>query len=137
MPSRRAGLAAGTDYKMVLVVRGELRLTAGKAAAQVAHAAVMLVLSAEKRHAESLAVWLQAGQKKIVLSAPSLADLESIASNARAPRDPSGLGRGCRSDRGRPGNSNLYRPRPLACGPVGPRNGLARASVDSGPTGAP
>ncbi|MCI4342711.1 MAG: peptidyl-tRNA hydrolase Pth2 [Thermoplasmata archaeon] len=84
MPSRRAGLAAGTDYKMVLVVRGELRLTAGKAAAQVAHAAVMLVLSAEKRHAESLAVWLQAGQKKIVLSAPSLADLESIASNARA-----------------------------------------------------
>jgi peptidyl-tRNA hydrolase, PTH2 family len=84
MPSRHSATSAGSDYKMVLVVRGELRLTAGKAAAQVAHAAVMLVLSAQKRHPEPLAAWLQAGQKKIVLVAPSLTDLETIASQARA-----------------------------------------------------
>jgi peptidyl-tRNA hydrolase, PTH2 family len=84
MPSKRSGTMAGADYKMVFVVRGELRLTAGKAAAQVAHAAVMLVLSAEKRHPEPLAAWLRAGQKKIVLQAPNLTDLETIASNARS-----------------------------------------------------
>jgi peptidyl-tRNA hydrolase, PTH2 family len=84
MPSRRSGAAAGSDYKMVLVIRGELRLTAGKAAAQAAHAAVMLTLAAEKRAPEALASWLAAGQKKIVLTVPTLVDLEQVAAQARA-----------------------------------------------------
>jgi len=84
MPSRRSPPPAGTDYKMVLVVRGELRLTAGKAAAQVAHAAVMLALSGEKRHPEAVAAWLRAGQKKIVLTVATLTELEEVASQARA-----------------------------------------------------
>jgi len=84
MPSKRVAAAAGADYKMVLVVRGELRLTAGKTAAQAAHAAVMLTLAAQKRAPGVLASWLGAGQKKIVLTAPTLADLEQIASQARA-----------------------------------------------------
>jgi len=69
---------------MVLVVRGELRLTAGKMAAQAAHAAVMLTLAAEKRSPKALASWLSAGQKKIVLTVPTLAELEQVASQARA-----------------------------------------------------
>jgi PTH2 family peptidyl-tRNA hydrolase len=88
MPSNRGAAAAGADYKMVLVVRGELRLTAGKTAAQVAHSAVMLTLAAQKRAPEALANWLAAGQKKIVLTAPTLTDLEQIASQARARRIP-------------------------------------------------
>ena len=84
MPSRRSAAPSGADYKMVLVVRGELRLTAGKAGAQAAHAAVMLVLAAQKRAPEALASWLNAGQKKIVLTVPTLTDLEEIASQARA-----------------------------------------------------
>jgi PTH2 family peptidyl-tRNA hydrolase len=84
MPSRRGAGPAGADYKMVLVIRGELRLTAGKAAAQAAHAAVMLTLAAEKRAPEALANWLAAGQKKIVLTVPTLVDLEQVASQARA-----------------------------------------------------
>jgi peptidyl-tRNA hydrolase, PTH2 family len=63
------------SYKMVLVVRGELRLTAGKAAVQVAHAAVMLVLQAQKRRGNDLDRWLQEGQKKIAVVAPTLADM--------------------------------------------------------------
>ena len=84
MPSRRGGPPAGSDYKMVFVVRAELRLTAGKAAAQVGHAAEMLVLAAQKRAPEVLENWLAAGQKKIVLTAPSLTDLEQLATQARA-----------------------------------------------------
>lgn len=68
----------GGGYKMVLVLRGEIRLTAGKAAVQCAHAAVMLVLAAGRRHAGELETWLQEGQKKIAVVAPALGDLEEL-----------------------------------------------------------
>jgi peptidyl-tRNA hydrolase, PTH2 family len=80
MPSRSA--PSGT-YKMVLVVRGELRLTAGKAAVQVAHAAVMLYQEAERRHAPVLERWLEGGQKKIAVVAPNLDALLELQRSAR------------------------------------------------------
>jgi peptidyl-tRNA hydrolase, PTH2 family len=80
MPSR----GRGAEQKMVLVVRGELRLTAGKAAVQVAHAAVMLVRQAEARRSDDLEAWLQQGQKKIALVVPTLDDLTAIERRARA-----------------------------------------------------
>jgi peptidyl-tRNA hydrolase, PTH2 family len=70
------------SYKMVLVVRGELRLTAGKAAVQVAHAAVMLVLQAQKRRGDNLDRWLEEGQKKIAVVAPTLAEMVERQSRA-------------------------------------------------------
>jgi len=76
--------ASGPDYKMVLVVRGELRLTAGKAAVQVAHAAVLLAHEAEKRAPEAFRAWSATGQKKIAVVAPTLEDLEALARQARA-----------------------------------------------------
>lgn len=69
---------------MVLVVRGELRLTAGKAAVQVAHAAVMLVEQATGPHRLALDRWRRQGQKKIGLVAMTLDDLERIERLARA-----------------------------------------------------
>ena len=71
-------------YKMVLVIRGELRLTPGKAAVQVAHAAVMLTLQSQKRRGDGLERWLQAGQKKIAVVAPTLAEM--VERQARASR---------------------------------------------------
>jgi PTH2 family peptidyl-tRNA hydrolase len=68
---------------MVLVVRGELRLTAGKAAVQVAHAAVLLAQEAAKRSPEAYRAWSAGGQKKIAVVAPALSDLESLAREAR------------------------------------------------------
>ena len=68
---------------MVLVVRGELRLTAGKAAVQVAHAAVMLVDQATARHRAALDAWRAQGQKKIGLVVPNFDDLERIERSAR------------------------------------------------------
>jgi len=68
---------------MVMVVRGELRLTAGKAAVQAAHAAVQLALEAERRSPDAFRSWSAAGQKKIALVAPTLDDLEALARKAR------------------------------------------------------
>jgi PTH2 family peptidyl-tRNA hydrolase len=74
---------------MVLVLRGELRLTAGKAAVQAAHAAVMLVRLAEKRDPDVLERWLDQGQRKIALVVPTLAELETLERGARARGIPS------------------------------------------------
>lgn len=67
---------------MVLVLRGELRLTAGKAAVQAAHAAVLLVRRAEGRSRAELEAWLAEGQKKIALSVESLAELQALERQA-------------------------------------------------------
>lgn len=83
MPRRSDARAEG-GYKMVLILRGELRLTAGKAAVQAAHAAVMLVLQAEKRDRSTLDRWLAQGQKKIALVVATLTELEAIERSARA-----------------------------------------------------
>jgi len=69
---------------MVVVVRGELRLTAGKMAAQVAHAAVNLARQAEARDAQLFDAWSRGGQKKIVLVVPTLDELVSLEREARA-----------------------------------------------------
>jgi PTH2 family peptidyl-tRNA hydrolase len=79
MPRREAG-----QYKMVLVVRGELRLTPGKVAVQVAHAAVMLVEAGRKRNADALAAWFAQGQRKIAVVVPTIDDLEQLQRLARA-----------------------------------------------------
>jgi peptidyl-tRNA hydrolase, PTH2 family len=81
MPARSV---PGGPYKMVLVVRGELRLTAGKAAVQVAHAAVMLYQEAERRQGAALERWLEGGQKKIAVVAPTLDALLELQRTARS-----------------------------------------------------
>lgn len=90
MPRSRSS-APGGEYKMVLVIRGELRLTAGKAAVQVAHAAVLLAQDAEKKSPEAFRAWWAGGQKKIALVAATLEDLEALVRKARALRIPSVL----------------------------------------------
>jgi peptidyl-tRNA hydrolase, PTH2 family len=81
MPAR-TGTSAG--YKVVLVIRGELRLTAGKSAVQAAHAAVMLALAAQSKSAGAFAEWLREGQKKIALVVPTLAAMEQLDRVARS-----------------------------------------------------
>jgi peptidyl-tRNA hydrolase, PTH2 family len=69
---------------MVLVIRGELRLTAGKAAVQAAHAAVLLYERAESRSPAALKAWRSQGQKKIALTLPTLPEMETLDRAARA-----------------------------------------------------
>jgi len=69
---------------MVLVVRTELRLTAGKVAVQVAHAAVMLSERAAAKEASLWSAWRAQGQKKIVVDGGSLEALELLDRAARS-----------------------------------------------------
>jgi peptidyl-tRNA hydrolase, PTH2 family len=73
---------------MVVVVRGELRLTAGKAAVQVAHAAVLLARWAESHIPKEFEVWWAGGQRKVALQVSTLSDLEELERKARAARIP-------------------------------------------------
>lgn len=52
------------DYKQVILIRGDLKLPAGKAAAQSAHASVESVMNSDKK---KVADWRKEGAKKIVL----------------------------------------------------------------------
>lgn len=78
----------GTDHKLVVVLRGELRLTAGKAAVQVAHAAVLLARRAEAQDRREFDVWWAGGQRKVALEVQTLAELEQLERLARAERVP-------------------------------------------------
>jgi peptidyl-tRNA hydrolase, PTH2 family len=83
MTSRR-GRGDPASQKMVLILRGELRLTPGKAAVQAAHAAVLLVRRAETHAASELDAWLAEGGKKVALEVPTLEEMEAIQRKARA-----------------------------------------------------
>ena len=79
----RTGLPRN-HWKMVLILRGELRMTPGKAVVQGAHAAVLLVAEAERRHRDWLEAWRQSGQAKIALQVETLEELETIRRKAIA-----------------------------------------------------
>ncbi|MBM4237304.1 MAG: peptidyl-tRNA hydrolase [Euryarchaeota archaeon] len=65
----------GMEYKMVIAVRKDLKLSPGKTAAQVAHAAVNCALASKKRKPEWFREWYEEGQKKVVVKVSGLAEL--------------------------------------------------------------
>jgi peptidyl-tRNA hydrolase, PTH2 family len=71
------------EYKMVLVTRSDLPLSAGKLAAQVAHAAVACVLLTKKNKSEWFARWQREGAKKVVVSVESLDDFFPLEEQAQ------------------------------------------------------
>ncbi|RLI11894.1 peptidyl-tRNA hydrolase [Candidatus Bathyarchaeota archaeon] len=70
-------------YKQVIVVRTDIKMSKGKLAAQVAHAAVSAAEEARSRRPEWLRAWLEEGQKKVVLRAGSLDELLELQEKAR------------------------------------------------------
>ncbi|KAK9469210.1 peptidyl-tRNA hydrolase PTH2-domain-containing protein [Lipomyces arxii] len=56
-----------TEYKMILVVRTDLGMTKGKAAAQCAHAAVGCYKKSSRAHPNMLRFWERRGQPKITV----------------------------------------------------------------------
>lgn len=71
------------QYKLVVVVRQDLKLSKGKLAVQVAHAAVACALKAKKKYPKIFSKWLEEGQKKAVLKVKTQAELEELAKRAK------------------------------------------------------
>ncbi len=67
------------SYKQVIVVRTDLNLSRGKLAVQVAHAAIIGFLRSDEKIRQ---LWLDEGQKKIVLRVGSLEELMKIKEKA-------------------------------------------------------
>jgi len=66
-------------YKQVIVVRDDLKLSRGKIAVQVAHAAIIGFLKSDEKIRRA---WLEEGQKKIVLKVENLQKLLEIKEKA-------------------------------------------------------
>jgi PTH2 family peptidyl-tRNA hydrolase len=70
------------EYKMVIVARSDLPLSAGKLAAQVAHAAVDCTLSTKKNKPEWFSKWHREGAKKVVVKVESLEEFFPLKEKA-------------------------------------------------------
>ena len=77
-----------TEYKQCIVMRTDLKLSPGKLAVQVAHAAVS---SAEWAGKKELDAWKAGGQKKVVLKAANLQELFELKEKARREGLPTAL----------------------------------------------
>jgi peptidyl-tRNA hydrolase, PTH2 family len=77
------------EYKLVVVIRDDLRMSPGKLAVQVAHAAVSCALEAKAKKSDWFAKWFREGQRKVVLRAKDIDELrilEAKAARAGLPR---------------------------------------------------
>jgi PTH2 family peptidyl-tRNA hydrolase len=70
------------EYKMVIVTRSDLKLSAGKLAAQVAHAAVECALDTKKNNSKWFHSWQKEGAKKAVLKVDSEKDFYPLKEKA-------------------------------------------------------
>lgn len=73
------------SYKQVIVVRKDLKLSAGKTAAQVAHASVGAMQKAGKAVVQA---WEDEGAKKVVLKVEGLSRLMELKREAAARKMP-------------------------------------------------
>jgi len=68
------------EYKQVILLRTDLKMGIGKAAAQVAHASVEAVLKSKK---SNMQLWKAQGMKKIVLKVKNLQELHHYKEQAK------------------------------------------------------
>ena len=68
-------MASAHETKLVIVARKDIKLSAGKLAAQVGHAAVDCALKAKRHQPDVFERWYGEGQKKVVVKAEKEADL--------------------------------------------------------------
>jgi len=77
-------LKGNFEHKLVVVVREDIKISQGKMAAQVAHAAVSCSLAARKHDPKGFQDWFDEGQRKVVLRASSESELHKLETKARS-----------------------------------------------------
>ncbi|NXX92931.1 PTH2 hydrolase, partial [Centropus bengalensis] len=87
-PATNAGseadiLGESGEFKMVLIVRNDLKMGKGKVAAQCSHAAVSAYKQVQRRNPELLKQWEYCGQPKVVLKAPDEETLTQLLLDAK------------------------------------------------------
>jgi len=71
------------EYKMVIVTREDLKLSPGKLAAQVAHAAVACALETKKLNSRWFTKWQNEGAKKAIVKVDSEKDFYPLKEKAK------------------------------------------------------
>jgi len=71
------------DYKMVIVVRTDIKMSKGKVAAQAGHAAVSAAEYARRNRPEWWSPWISEGQCKIAVKAKSEQEINELERRAR------------------------------------------------------
>ncbi|KAI7793123.1 peptidyl-tRNA hydrolase 2, mitochondrial [Triplophysa rosa] len=79
------------EFKMILVVRTDLKMGKGKVAAQCSHAAVSAYKQVQRRNPELLKQWEYCGQPKVVVKAPDEDCLLELLTHAKELRLPVSL----------------------------------------------
>jgi len=77
-------MGSSFDYKLCVVIRKDLKLSPGKTAVQVAHAAVSCSLGAKKKNTLWFNAWFKEGQKKVVLKGKDLSELFFLKEKAES-----------------------------------------------------
>lgn len=77
-------MGEGGEFKMVIVVRTDLKMGKGKVAAQCSHAAVSSYKQVQRRNPELLKQWEYCGQPKVVLKAPDEETLVHLLTEAKS-----------------------------------------------------
>jgi PTH2 family peptidyl-tRNA hydrolase len=70
------------EYKMVIVTRSDLKLSLGKLAAQVAHAAVECALKTKSENSKWFKKWQNEGAKKVVVKVDNEKDFYPLKEKA-------------------------------------------------------
>lgn len=76
-------LGESGEYKMILVVRTDLKMGKGKIAAQCSHAAVSAYKQIQRRNPQVLKEWEYCGQPKVVVKAPDEDTLFELLTHAK------------------------------------------------------
>lgn len=79
------------EYKLVIVIRDDLKMSIGKLSAQVAHAAVTCALEAKAKKPKWFSEWYREGQRKVVLRVDDLEKLHLLKERAARAKLPIAL----------------------------------------------
>jgi len=76
-------ILSGFNFKQVIIVRSDLKMSKGKTSVQVAHAAVLASEEAHKHRRQWWASWLEEGQCKVALKVDGIEDLRRLSQAAK------------------------------------------------------